>query len=179
MKKISIIIISVLLGFVACSVPVIIENKGKNYETIKWEGGNFFFITYHWKGGKFDDAVDLIKKWIDLTKSRNLGEYSIGRFPANNEWQLGIISAKGLEISEFEGFKIEKITVSSGDYASLKAKGYPENIFYHWESFKKLLLKDRYEVLSPVFEIYKTAFDMKIPITERIGELRYQIKPVK
>ncbi len=179
MKKVSIFIISIMLGFLSCSVPVIIENKGKPYEIINWEGGNFYYITYHWKGGKFDDAVDLIIKWIDLTKKRNIGEYSVGRFLTNNDWQLGIISVKGLDITKFEGLNIEKMNLAAGEYASMKLKGNPENLFYHWESFKKILIKDKYEVISPVFEIYKTAFDISIPVKERIGELRYHIKSVK
>jgi hypothetical protein len=179
MKKILIFIISILIGFSACSVPTIVEQGDKNYSVMQWNGGNFYYITYHWKGGKFDDAVDLIRKWITVTKTRNLDEYAIGRFPTGKEWQLGIIASKDLDITEFEGYKIEKMKVPAGTYCSMKAKGYPENIFYYWESFKKQLIKEKYEVISPVYEIYKTSFDQSVPAADRIGEIRYQIKPVK
>jgi effector-binding domain-containing protein len=69
--------------------------------------------------------------------------------------------------------------IPSGVYASMKAKGNPENLFYHWESFKKYLLKDKYLIKSPVYEIYKTAFNTVIPLNEQTGELRYQLNPVK
>lgn len=164
------------LIFLSCKYPTLLKQEDKNYKIIDWDGGNFYYITYIWKGGKFEDAIEIIKEFIVLANERNFNEIAIGRFPTGKEWQLGILINKPFEKSEIKGYKINSINIPSGKYALMLGKGNPENIFIFWNKFKKWLENDNYTVESPVFEIYKSAFDESIDIKERIGEIRYKIK---
>ncbi len=175
MKKYYFLILLFFIVF-SCKYPTIIKQLDKNYKIINWEGGNFYYITYVWKGGKFEDAIDIIKEFVAITDKRNLNEIAIGRFPTGKEWQLGILTKESFDITEIKGSKINSINIPSGEYASLLGKGYPENIFVFWNKFKKWLEKDNYNLESPVFEIYQKAFDTNIDVKERIGEIRYKIK---
>ena len=175
MKKHYILILLVFM-IISCKYPQLVKQDDKNYKIIEWQGGNFFYITYIWKGGKFEDAIDIIKEFVDITKKRNNNEISIGRFPTGKEWQLGILTKDAaFEMNEVKGYKINSMNIPSGQYASMIGKGYPENIFVFWNKLKKWLANDNYIVEGPVFEIYKSAFDEKKDINERVGEIRYKI----
>lgn len=172
-KKIILILILFLL--VSC-IPQVIKQNGKNYQIIDWEGGNFIYLTYNWKGGKFDDALELIKKLDEIKKSRGLDELALARFPSGKEWHIGFIAKAPFIIDTINGYKIEQVNLPAGKYASLKTKGYPENLYIYWPRFKEWLIKDGLKIESPVFEIYKNeTFDPKIPSPKRNGELRYKI----
>ncbi len=175
MKKylILILLISIILS---CKFPKLVKQDNENYKFINWEGGNFYYVTYIWDGKEFLDAIDIIKEFVNITKNRNQDEIAIGRFPTGNEWQLGILTNGIFEIKEIRGYKIESMNIPTGIYASMLGRGYPENIFIYWNKLKKWLENDKYTVESPVFEIYKTAFDENIDVKERIGEIRYKIK---
>lgn len=174
MKKYYFILL-VFLVFFSCKYPTLIKQQDKNYKIINWEGGNFYYVTYIWKGGKFEDAIEIIKEFVAIANNRNLNEIAIGRFPTGKEWQLGIITKEHFNISEIKGYKINSISIPAGEYASMLGKGYPENIFIFWNKLKKWLEKDKYNIESPVFEIYKNAFDESIDIKNRIGEIRYKV----
>jgi len=142
---------------------------------MNWEGGEFVYATYIWKGGKFDDALDIIKEFMKLSGDRGKNELVLGKFPSGKEWQLGTIIRDDFKTDEIKGYKLNRLKIPSGDYAVLKTKGYPEFIFIYWEKFKKRLEKDGYNVESNVFEIYIGTFDEKIAHSERKGELRYKV----
>jgi hypothetical protein len=172
-KTISLLLIAIIL--ISC-MPQVVKQSDKNYASINWEGGNFAYITYKWNGGKFDDALELIKKMDDLKKTRGLNELAIGRFPSGKEWQMGFIATAPLAIESINGVKIEQENIPAGLYAALKTKGYSDQLFIYWQTFKKWLIRDGFKIESPVYEIYKDGtFDPKIPEAERIGELRYKI----
>ena len=100
---------------------------GEKYKQIKWDGGFFVYVTYHWKGGKFDDAVKLEKDFIEWSYDKDIAIQAIGRFPKSKVWQLGFISKQKPDINEFKGYKVETMEIPSGIYASLLGKGHPEN----------------------------------------------------
>ena len=174
MKNILLFIFFLFL-LISCNFPRLVKQDNNNYKIIDWEGGQFYYVTYQWKGGKFNDAIVIIEDLIKLTKERGQGEFALGRFPADKEWQLGFIAKAPFDKKEFNGYSVDSIEIPKGKYASLLAKGHPENIFIFWKKLKKWLEKDGYETKSPVFEIYKKAFDESVDVTERIGEIRYQI----
>ena len=174
MKKLFyILIICVLISH--CNKPVHIMRDGEKYKLVDWEGGLFVYVTYHWKGGKFDDAVQLEKDFVKWADSADITIQAVGRFPASKIWQLGFISKSKPEINELEGYKIDTLEISSGTYASLLGKGHPENMFWYWKKFKNWLIRDGQAVDSPVFEIYNNLFTDSIPEKERIGEIRYRL----
>lgn len=163
MKKILLFLSLIFLLF-SCNYPMIQKQEGK-----------FYYVTYIFKSGKFDDAIGIIKEIIKITKERGLNEFAIGRYPTGNEWQLGFIANGGFELKEIKGYTVNSFDIPSGNYASMIGIGHPENIFIYWDRFKKLLINDGYKVDSPVFEIYKLAFDEKTEPSKRIGEMRYHI----
>jgi len=167
--------ILLLLFLASCKYPEVVNQDGMRYKIINWKGGEFYYVTYYWNGGKFDDAIDLINEFDRIKNERGLDELAIGRFPASKEWQFGFIAKEPLKIKEIKGYKIEKMIIPNGKYASLVTKGYPESIFIYWKKFRTWLEADNITVNSTVFEIYEGAFDKNIPVEERRGELRYQI----
>jgi hypothetical protein len=174
MKKIFLSFLFLLL-FTSC-IPDLIKQNNKNYRFIYWPGGEFIFVDYSWSGGKVDEALVLIHQFIQITRERGLGEQVIGRFPAGNIWQLGFIAVKPVEINSIKQYILKKMDIPGGQYASLLAKGYPENMFYYWKPFEEWLLKDKYMIEGPVIEIYQVdTFDKNIPLLERTGELRYKV----
>jgi effector-binding domain-containing protein len=174
MKKIILTIFIVIL-ITSCNFPKLQKQDDKTYKIINWDGGDFYYVTYHWEGGKFDDAINIIEEFIKITEERNQNEIAIGRFPTGKEWQLGFIAATPFKDSELMGKIIDNIKIQGGTYASLLAKGHPEKIFIFWKKLKKWLEKDNYVVESPVFEIYIDTFNQGKNIKNRIGEIRYKI----
>ena len=155
--------------------PVHILQEGEKYKLVDWEGGLFIYVTYHWKGGKFDDAVQLEKDFIKRSYDEGITMQAIGRFPTLKVWQLGFISKQKPDINEFKGYKVETMEIPLGIYASLLGKGHPENMFWYWKKFKKWLIRNGQTVDSPVFEIYNDLLVDSIPEEERIGEIRYKL----
>ncbi len=174
MKKISLSLL-ILLLLTSCMARVIMQH-GKKYSIIDWEGGNFVYFTYHWKGAKFDDALAAITKFDEYRRSRKLNEQALGIYPGYREWKVGFLAKKPVDIDSVNGFKIEQMTIPPGKYASMKLKGYPDTLYLYWFKFKKWLIEDGYRVESNVMEIYtNSTFDMKIPAPSRFGELRYKV----
>ena len=174
MKKLLILIVLSVL-FTHCNKPAHILQEGEKYKLVDWEGGLFVYVTYQWKGGKFDDAVKLEKDFIEWSYDENIAIQAIGRFPKSKVWQLGFISKQEPNVNEFKGYKVETMEIPSGIYASLLGKGHPENMFWYWKKFKKMLTRNGKEVDSPVFEIYNDLLVDSIPEEERIGEIRYKL----
>jgi len=167
------LLIIVLISY--CNKPVHVVQNGEKYKVINWDGGLFVYVTYHWKGGRFDDAVQLEKDFVKWADSAGIVIQSIGRFPTSKKWQLGFISKNQPEINEFKGYTVDTMQIPSGTYASLYGKGHPENMFWYWKKFRKWLIRDGRAVDSPVFEIYNDLFNDSIPEKERIGEIRYRL----
>ena len=176
MKKI-LLIISILLFILGCKIPQIVKDNNKEYKIIQWEGGDFIYVNYIYKGGKFDDAVEICKEFGNLVKQRNLGETVLGIFPDAKNWKLGMIVKDKIDIKEINGFKIERSKIDSGKYGDMVLKGYPDRMFNYYSKLKNMLIKDGYKILSPVYEIYTydTFNNDSIPVEERIGEIRYNI----
>jgi hypothetical protein len=152
----------------------------KEYRHMHWNGGRFVFVTYIWKGGEFDDAVELERAFVKWGRSRNIAGMAAGRFPTSKIWQLGFIASAPLPDTLFDGFefaghKVDTVAVAPGIYASLKARGYPENMFFYWKKLKKWLERDGFEVQSPVYEIYEDLLDESLDDEDAIGEIRYKI----
>ncbi|MBN2547048.1 MAG: hypothetical protein JXB50_14700 [Spirochaetes bacterium] len=164
-----------LISTLSCKLPKVVKHGDSYYNLMDWEGGEFVYATYMWKGGKFDDALDIIKEFLKLSETRGKNELVLGKFPTGKEWQLGMIVKDDFNTEMIKGYKLNKLYIPSGEYASLKTKGYPEFIFIYWKKFKKFLEKDNYRVDSDVFEIYDGTFDEKIAHSERKGELRYKV----
>ena len=157
-------------------VPKVVKQDGRNYRIIDWDGGNFVFITYQWKGQGFQDAVEIYKKMDELKKSRNLDEQAFGRFSSGKVWQIGFLAKAPVDVDSINGYKLEEENFPSGKYASLILSGYPENTYMYWQTFKKWLERDGYKIESPVLEIYQNdTFNNNIPETKRNGELRYKV----
>ena len=127
MKKIYILLLFIIFMIFSCKYPELLKQDGNNYKIIDWQGGNFYYVTYIWKGGKFDDAIEIIKEFVDIAKKRNLNEIAIGRFPTGKEWQLGILTDQTFKLTEIKSYKINSIKITSGKYASMLGKGNPEN----------------------------------------------------
>ena len=172
-KLLYLLIISILIFY--CNKPVHINQDGEKYKLVNWEGGLFVYVTYHWKGGKFDDAVQLERDFVQWADSADITIQAIGRFPTSKVWQLGFISKSQPEANEFKSYSIETMQIPSGTYASLYGKGHPENMFWYWKKLKKWLIREGQAIDSPVFEIYNDLFTDSIPDKERIGEIRYRL----
>jgi hypothetical protein len=174
MKRIF-LLISVIFILVSC-IPKLVQQDGKNYKIIDWNGGNFVNITYIWKGGKFDDAIELIRKINEITKTRGLDETAIGIFPPGKEWQLGFISKGPINFEFIMGNKVSETPVPEGKYASMKIKGFPEYLFLYYEKLRKWISIDGYKVESQPIEIYNPdSFNAKMQSVKRNGELRFRI----
>jgi hypothetical protein len=175
MKKKIILLLLIAMVF-SCKIPKLLKQDNANYKVTDWEGGKFYFVSYHWNGKDFTDAIDIIKGFVDLVKDRALNdETAIGRFEEGKDWQLGIVTKNEFQLKEFKGKKIESIDIPSGKYAALKTTGYPEYIFLYYDKLKNWALHDGYKIESPAIEIYKLTFDEKTDVKNRIGEVRYQV----
>jgi effector-binding domain-containing protein len=163
--------------FTGCSIPKLMLQEGKPYNISEWEGGNFIYLTYHFKGGNFDDAVNLLKQFEEIAKKRNLNENALGIFPDFKNWDLGMLAADKIDLSELSGYKLSSKIIPSGIYATMILVGHPENMFTQYDKFKKILIKDGYKIESSVYEIYSydTFNNESIPIEKRIGKIRYKI----
>ena len=170
MKKFSLIalIISLIGG---CNKPALVMQGDMKYKIAEWDGGLFVYVTYHWKGGKFGDAVQLEKDFVTWAKTNGNVKQAIGRFPTSREWQLGFISDTTPDTLSFKGYKIETMQIPSGTYAIMLGKGHPENMFFYWKKLKKWLIHDGYKIESPVFEIYNDLLNDTIPELERVVEI--------
>jgi hypothetical protein len=174
MKKILFYFLIIFL-LTSC-IPKLVQQDGKNYKIIDWDGGKFVHIIYIWKGGKFDDAVELIRKIGVITKTRGLEELSMGIFPPGKEWQIGFISKAPVDFDNIGGYKIQQSDIPDGKYASMRTKGFPENLFFYYEKLRKWLVIDGYKVESYATEIYNPdSFNTNMQSSVRNGELRYKV----
>jgi|GEM_PF-3501698 len=172
-KLISVVfVISMIVG---CNKPVLVMQGDMKYKTVEWDGGLFVYVTYYWKGGKFEDAVHLEKQFVTWAQEKGISRQAIGRFPTSREWQLGFIADTLPDTTVFQGYKIETMQIPSGTYASMLGKGHPENMFFYWKKFKKWLIQDRYKIESPVFEMYNDLLNDSIPELKQVGEIRYNV----
>jgi len=64
MKKIIYLMMFFFVLAVSCKFPRVARQGDKDYSLMNWEGGEFVYATYIWKGGKFDDALDIIKEFM-------------------------------------------------------------------------------------------------------------------
>lgn len=157
--------------------PKLILQNGGKYKIKEWKGGNFYYITYWWKGGRFEDALDIIREFVNISLERGKNEQVLGRFLNDEEWQLGIIAKSNFNGTELKGYKIKKDYIPEGMYAVLLGRGYPEHIFAYWFWLKRRLKRDKYELDSPTFEFYnENTFSKILSDIDRIGEIRYKIK---
>jgi hypothetical protein len=157
--------------------PRVIKHNGRKYIIKKWEGGTFYYTTYWWKGAGFDDALDLIRAWVDFSEKRGKHEQALGRYKNDEEWEIGFISKSKITLERFNGLKVRKDKIPAGKYAVLQGIGHPENIFAYWFWLKRKLIRDHFTVDSPTFEIYdKNTFNEKFPAVKRKGEIRYKIR---
>lgn len=53
---------------ISLKYPSLVKQHGKKYEIKKWDGGTFYYIKYWWKGGFFNNALDLIRGLTELSK---------------------------------------------------------------------------------------------------------------
>ena len=159
-----------------CISPKIIEKQDKKYDIIDWDGGELAFVTFKWNLFNTNKSTQILQYFIDLSNERNLSETVVGRFPSGTVWQLGILINQPLDIKNVLGYQIESLTIPAGKYGRMKSEGYPEMLFVHWEKLKKWLLKDKYDIKSPVFEIFTEILAKEIPKNQRKGEIRYRIE---
>lgn len=177
MQKILLFIPFTLLAFISCKTPDIVMQNGNLYSVANWQGGEFVYVTYKWKGGSFNKAVELVKYFNQVVIDRNEGEEAIAILPTKTTWKIGFIAKSPFELSEIHGHTVLKENVPAGKYATMRLKGYPDFMFTHYKKFSKQLKKDGYKVVSPVFEIYTydTFNNPLIPPENKIGEIRYRI----
>lgn len=175
-KTVCVFIVVSSLLFISCKVPSVVSQNGGKYSIIQWEGGTFVYLTYLWKGGKFDDAVKLERDFVTWAHKGGIEGMPIGRFPAAKQWQLGLITQKVPAQSDFNGYLISSLNIPAGTYAHLIGKGYAENMFFYWKKFKKLLIRDRYSVDGPVIEVYTDIITDSLPKPEQRGEIRYKVE---
>lgn len=171
--SISITISSLLL---CCSVPSVIRQDGKDYSLVEWNGGKFIYVTYTWKGGKFDDAVELERDFVRWARDAGIFERAVGKFPKGKKWELGFIATGEPPIETFKGYPVEAATIPSGTYAALFGKGHPENMFFHWKKLKRRLIDDGYLIKSPVLEIYSSLVEDSLSDESGRGEIRYLVE---
>ncbi len=166
-----------LITRLSFTYPKLILQDRKKYQIIHWKGGNFYYVNYCWKGGFFEDALNIIREFIKISIDRGKNEQVLGRFLNDEEWQLGIIANSDFNINKIYGLSIKKDMIPAGTYAMLKGKGFPEHIFTYWFWLKRKLKHDNYEILNPTFELYeKNTFIKDLPNKYRIGQIRYMIK---
>jgi len=157
--------------------PKLVRQKGLKYRIREWDGGNFYYITYWWNGGKFEDALNLIREWVNLSQERGRNEQVLGRFLNDEEWQLGMTATAPVNLKTFAGQEVKYDLIPSGKYASLLGNGFPEHIFVYWFWLKRKLKRDHYQVLSPIFEFYgKDTFNSSLGDKKRSGEIRYRVE---
>ncbi len=159
--------------------PTLVKtDDGKDYVVSNWDGGLFAYVIYEWNFGKFDDAVDIVKTFNQMAKDRGVGDEPIAMFPKDmRNWELGMIVKDDFEQTKLNDYPINRKEIPSGQYATMKLKGYPDYMFNYYNSFKKMLEKDGYMVLSDVYEIYTydTFNNYSIADADKIGEIRYQV----
>lgn len=175
-KNLSLVLFAFLFLF-SCKTPDIVKQNGSRYVVSTWYGGEFVYITYQWKKGGFERAIELAKYFNQLTIDRKEGEEVIAMFPTKTTCKIGFIAKAPFEFSEISGYAVARENIPAGQYATMKLKGYPKSMFTYHGKFKKILKKDGYNVLSPVFEIftYDTFNNPSVPMENRIGEIRYRI----
>jgi hypothetical protein len=167
--------IAVCAVFFACAVPTVVRQNGREYDVVPWDGGTFVYVTYEWHGGRFDDAVELERDFVAWGTKQGLVRTAVGRFPTSRRWQLGFIASRVPAEATFAGHAIDTATIENGLYASLKAEGHPQNMFFHWKRLKKRLLKDGHRIDSPVFEIYHDLLLDSVDVKTATGEIRYRL----
>ncbi len=163
-----------LLLMTGCAKPVLVLQNGKNYVVKDLQEELFVYVIYHWKGGRFDDAVELEKAFTAWGQEQGILKYAMGRFP-NHDWELGFIANKVPDAKEFGSREIKSMSLPAGRWASMQTQSNTDNMFLYWKKLKKWLKKDNHKVDGPVIEVYPDIFDQSLSVEETTGELRYHL----
>ncbi len=172
----TLLILPLLLITGCAMMPKIVKVDGKIYGVKDWDAGKFYYVSYVYKGGSFKGAEKIFKAVADAAKSRGLNEPVIGRYPGPSDWEFGFIASKPYEESKIGDYPVSVMDIPKGTYGYLLVQGYPENIFFYWDTLKKAVRKDGYKVAGPIFEIYTDLLDDSIPKKKQKGEIRVRVE---
>ncbi len=163
-----------LLIIAGCAKPTLVPQNGKNYSVKEIEEELFVYVVYHWKGGKFDDAVELEKAFTAWGQEQGILVYGMGRFP-DHDWELGFVATREPDAREFRGKEIRSMRLPAGQWASMQTVSNTDYMFLYWKKLKRWLKKDNLRVDSPVIEVYPDILDQRLSKEETKGELRYHL----
>jgi hypothetical protein len=170
----SLLVLSLAVMLFACAKPNLVAQDGRNF-TVHERGEELFvYVDYHWKGGKFDDAVALEKAFVTWAEEQGVYIYAMGRFPTMKDWQLGFVATQIPDAEAFDGRKIGSLKIPAGDYASMRTIGNVDNMFLYWKKFAKWIKKEGKKTDGPVLEVYPDILE-GLSDEETRGELRYRL----
>jgi hypothetical protein len=158
----------------ACAKPNLVPQDGRSFAVHERDEELFVYVDYHWKGGKFDDAVALEKAFVTWGAEQGVYLYALGRFPSMKDWQLGFVATRIPHAETFKGRKIGSLKLPAGNYASLRTMGNVDNMFLYWKKFAKWIAKEGKTVDGPVLEVYPDILK-GLSDEETRGELRYRL----
>lgn len=159
-----------------CTVPVVLRSPQEPYTVIRWEGGTFVYVTYYWQGRSIEEARELIRRFAQWAKEKNVLDVPMGRFPEYSIWQLGFLSLAGrIDTETFEGYPIEQMEIPEGGYASLKLTGEPGSLRFYRQEFELMLQEDGFVVESPAYEVYAGMLTDTLQSQTGVYEIRYLI----
>jgi hypothetical protein len=158
---------------VSCRKPTLQQKSEKE----KWSLENrsaeiFVYVDYHWKGGKFDDAVKLEKDICVWGKEQGFYIYAMGRYPTGHDWQLGFVATNVPESREFQGRPVNNMDLPAGRYAVLDFTGHTDHMYYYWKKFKQWLKAAGDTVAGPTIEVYPDIFTKEMSDPASKGQLR-------
>ncbi len=165
----------VLATMTSCAKPTVIKQGDKDYGVSQRSEELFVYLDYYWKGGKFDDAVELERAFAEWGKEQGVYVYAMGRFPTLKDWQVGFVATEIPAEMEFQLREIKSLKLPAGTYASMETTGNVDYLFRYWRKFKKWLEKDGHVVSGPVIEVYPDIFEKGLSRKNARGELRYPI----
>ena len=153
---------NILFGFLGlliffiqgCDAPKVALQEGKQYTVGEWAGGNFYYTTYAWKGGEFAEAIAITREFGELVKQRAKSEISLGYYPDQKNWKIGMLSEDTALDITVRGQKALKQDIPSGSYATMNLTGFPDKFYTIYNNFTAMLKKDGYSIESGFYEIY-------------------------
>lgn len=165
-------------AFSGCARPNVVPQNGNKYAIEARDAEQFVYVTYRWRGGKFSDAVELEQDFARWADEKGILKYAMGRYPTSKLWQLGFVTTQVPEETEFQGRKIESMSLPAGKWAVLKTKENTDYMFLLWKKFAGWLADDGYSVTKPVYEVYPDILNTDIEEDQSRGEIRYPLPPI-